>query len=99
MPKRETLESANTQHSWERSMIGIIGGTGLYQMDDLQEVQTREVTTPFGAPSSRLILGRLQGQSIAFLARHGIGHALLPSEINFRANIWALKSAGVRTVI
>jgi 5'-methylthioadenosine phosphorylase len=80
-------------------MIGIIGGTGLYQMDDLQEAQTREVSTPFGGPSSPLILGRLQGQPIAFLARHGIGHALLPSEINFRANIWALKSVGVRTII
>jgi len=80
-------------------MIGVIGGTGLYHMDELQEVQTREVSTPFGAPSSPLTLGVLRGRQVAFLARHGPGHELLPSEINFRANIWALKSIGVRTVI
>src|SRR6185312_7969282 len=72
-------------------MIGIIGGTGLYRMEALRVTQTREVTTPFGPPSSPIVLG--------VLGRHGLHHDLLPSEINFRANIWALKSVGARTVI
>jgi 5'-methylthioadenosine phosphorylase len=80
-------------------MIGIIGGTGLYRMEALQVTQAREVSTPFGPPSSPIVLGVLQGREVAFLARHGMHHDLLPGEINFRANIWALKSVGVRTVI
>lgn len=80
-------------------MIGIIGGTGLYRMDGLEVSETREVDTPFGHPSSPVMLGRLGGRGVAFLARHGLRHDLLPSEINFRANIWALKSVGVRTII
>ncbi len=80
-------------------MIGIIGGTGLYRMDALRVTQTREVTTPFGPPSSPVVLGVLGGREVAFLARHGLHHNLLPGEINFRANIWALKSVGARTVI
>ncbi len=80
-------------------MIGIIGGTGLYRMDGLVVTETREVDTPFGRPSSPLMLGRLGGHAIAFLARHGLQHDLLPSEINFRANIWALKAVGARTII
>jgi 5'-methylthioadenosine phosphorylase len=80
-------------------MIGIIGGTGLYRMEALRVTQTREVTTPFGPPSSPIVLGVLGGREVAFLARHGLHHDLLPSEINFRANIWALKSVGARTVI
>jgi 5'-methylthioadenosine phosphorylase len=80
-------------------MIGIIGGTGLYQMDELQVTQVREVTTPFGAPSAPIVLGMLQGRNVAFLARHGLHHDLLPSEINYRGNIWALKSLGVRTIL
>ena len=83
----------------ERRMIGIIGGTGLYRMDELQVLERLEVETPFGAPSSPLMLGMLGGRNVVFLARHGLGHELIPSEINFRANIWALKSVGVRTVI
>ncbi len=80
-------------------MIGIIGGTGLYRMEALRVTQTREVTTPFGPPSSPMVLGVLGGREVAFLARHGLHHDLLPSEINYRANIWALKSVGARTVI
>lgn len=80
-------------------MIGIIGGTGLYRMEALRVTQTREVTTPFGPPSSPIVLGELAGREVAFLARHGLHHDLLPSEINYRANIWALKSVGARTVI
>lgn len=80
-------------------MIGIIGGTGLYQMDELQVTEVREVTTPFGAPSAPIVLGMLQGRNVAFLARHGLNHDLLPSEVNYRGNIWALKSLGVRTLL
>ena len=80
-------------------MIGIIGGTGLYQMDELQVTEVREVTTPFGSPSAPIVLGMLQGRNVAFLARHGLNHDLLPSEVNYRGNIWALKSLGVRTLL
>jgi 5'-methylthioadenosine phosphorylase len=80
-------------------MIGIIGGTGLYRMEGLQVNETRQLDTPFGSPSAPVMLGQLNGKPVAFLARHGLQHHLLPSEINFRANIWALKSVGVRTLI
>jgi 5'-methylthioadenosine phosphorylase len=80
-------------------MIGIIGGTGLYAMPGLASVRAQEVPTPFGAPSSPLVHGTLGGRPVIFLARHGLQHQFLPGEINFRANIWALKSCGVRTVI
>ena len=80
-------------------MIGIIGGTGLYQMEELKALRTQELATPYGPPSAPLLTGTLRGRPVAFLARHGLRHELLPGEINFRANIWALKSLGVRTVI
>jgi 5'-methylthioadenosine phosphorylase len=80
-------------------LIGIVGGTGLYAMRGLGSLRAQEVQTPFGAPSGPLMLGALAGREVAFLARHGAGHRLLPAEINYRANIWALKSVGVRTVI
>jgi 5'-methylthioadenosine phosphorylase len=80
-------------------MIGIIGGTGLYRMEGLEVTRSSDIETPFGPPSGPVMLGRLAGRDIAFLPRHGLRHDLLPSEINFRANIWALKSVGVRTVI
>jgi 5'-methylthioadenosine phosphorylase len=80
-------------------LIGIVGGTGLYAMRGLGSLRAREVQTPFGAPSGPLMLGALAGREVAFLARHGAGHRLLPAEINYRANIWALKSVGVRTLI
>lgn len=80
-------------------MIGIIGGTGLYRMEGLEVTRSTEIDTPFGRPSGPVMLGRLGGRDIAFLPRHGLHHDLLPSEINFRANIWALKTVGVRTII
>jgi 5'-methylthioadenosine phosphorylase len=80
-------------------MIGIIGGTGLYAMRGFASPRAQQVHTPYGAPSGPLMRGTLAGREVAFLARHGEGHRLLPGEINFRANIWALKSVGVRTVI
>lgn len=79
--------------------IAVIGGSGLYIMPGLQNTQEIKIDTPFGDPSAPIIVGELEGQSIAFLARHGIGHRISPSEINFRANIFALKSLGVERVI
>ena len=79
--------------------FGVIGGTGLYQMDALEVTGEIEIETPFGKPSDALTLGRIHGMDVAFLPRHGRGHRILPSELNFRANIWALKKIGVETVI
>jgi 5'-methylthioadenosine phosphorylase len=81
------------------AVIGIIGGTGLYGMDSFEERESHAVATPFGDPSAPVRIGLLGGTRVAFLARHGEHHEFLPSEINFRANVWALKSLGVRTVI
>jgi 5'-methylthioadenosine phosphorylase len=80
-------------------MLGIIGGTGLYQIDGLAGLHEEVVDTPFGSPSAPITIGELHGQKIAFLPRHGSGHELLPSEINYRANIYALKSIGVTQVL
>lgn len=79
--------------------IGIIGGSGLYEMDGFEDVSERTVETPFGSPSDRIIAGRIGGRRVYFLPRHGVGHRLLPHEINHRANIWALRSLGVRWVV
>lgn len=79
--------------------LGVIGGTGLAHFPGLEEVREVLVHTPFGPPSSPLRVGRLEGVQIAFLARHGVGHRLLPTEINYRANIFALKSLGVEFVL
>jgi 5'-methylthioadenosine phosphorylase len=80
-------------------VIGVIGGSGLYQIDGLADVSWRRVETPFGSPSDELCFGRLGGTQIVFLPRHGRGHPIPPSEINFRANIDALKRAGVTDLV
>lgn len=82
-----------------QAKIGIIGGSGLYKMDALKDVQEIVLETPFGSPSDVLIAGTLDGVSVAFLARHGRNHHLTPSEIPFRANIYALKQLGVEYII
>jgi 5'-methylthioadenosine phosphorylase len=79
--------------------IGIIGGSGLYKMEALENIQEIQLDTPFGSPSDALISGTLQGTPVVFLARHGRGHHLLPTEIPFRANIHALKQLGVKYII
>ncbi len=79
--------------------IGIIGGSGLYKMEALKNVKEVTLDTPFGAPSDALIIGELDGTSVAFLARHGRNHSLSPSEVPFRANVYALKSLGVEYII
>src|SRR5215470_129655 len=83
----------------EKAQIGIIGGSGLYQMDGLTDVREIGVETPFGKPSDNFILGTLEGARVAFLARHGRGHRLMPSELPFRANIYAMKLLGVEWII
>lgn len=79
--------------------IGVIGGSGLYQMPQLEDVVRREVSTPYGAPSGPITIGRLNGVRVAFVPRHGPGHIYLPSEVPYRANIYALKTLGVEHVI
>ncbi|MBI4667492.1 MAG: S-methyl-5'-thioadenosine phosphorylase [Nitrospinae bacterium] len=79
--------------------IGIIGGSGLYEMEGLLNVKSVKVPTPFGDPSDEIVTGTLDGVEMAFLPRHGRGHRILPSELNFRANIWAMKKLGVERII
>jgi 5'-methylthioadenosine phosphorylase len=79
--------------------IGVIGGSGLYDMAELTDREERRVETPFGEPSGPYVLGTLRGRRVAFLARHGAGHRLLPSELNFRANIYGFKTLGVEWIL
>lgn len=79
--------------------LGIIGGSGLYQMNDLKVLDRLTIQTPFGEPSDELVIGEIMGVRVAFLPRHGVGHRIPPSEINFRANIFSLKKLGVKKVI
>ena len=79
--------------------IGIIGGSGLYNLEGISNVEKIEVTTPFGKPSGMLVTGKILGKDIVFIARHGEGHLILPSEINYCANIYALKTLGVRMIL
>jgi 5'-methylthioadenosine phosphorylase len=81
------------------AQIGIIGGSGLYQMEGLSGIVERELETPFGPPSGKYLLGTLEGKRVAFLARHGTGHRILPGELNFRANIFGMKLLGVEFII
>jgi 5'-methylthioadenosine phosphorylase len=87
MPKTETVK------------LAVIGGSGLYNIEALTAVKEYSIKTPFGDPSDAIVVGTLAGQRIAFLARHGRGHRLLPAEVNSRANIWALKSMGVERIL
>ena len=82
-----------------RAAVGVIGGSGLYKMEGLTGIERVSVRTPFGDPSDDLIVGTLDGVKVAFLPRHGVGHRIMPTEINFQANIYALKSLGVGAVI
>jgi 5'-methylthioadenosine phosphorylase len=79
--------------------IGIIGGSGLYDMGELVDREERALETPFGAPSAPYLIGTLRGRRVAFLARHGAGHRIMPSELNFRANIYGLKLLGVERIL
>ena len=79
--------------------IGIIGGSGLYQMPELKEIEEVRVETPFGTPSDAFIVGTLEGVRVAFLPRHGRGHRFTPSELPFRANIYGMKMLGVERIL
>jgi 5'-methylthioadenosine phosphorylase len=79
--------------------LGIIGGSGLYDFPGLKSVEVFEMDTPYGKPSSAIVTGELVGQRVAFLARHGVGHVYTPTEVNYRANIYALKMLGVQQII
>ncbi len=83
----------------DKSSIGIIGGTGLYQIEGFEDAQWVRVQSPFGEPSDDLLIGNLQGYRVVFLPRHGRGHRVSPSEVNYRANIDALKRAGVDRIL
>src|SRR6266513_941540 len=83
----------------QQAEIGIIGGSGLYAMPGLTETREVRLSTPFGDPSDAYIVGKLEGRDVAFLARHGRGHRILPTELNFRANIHGFKQLGVDRLI
>jgi 5'-methylthioadenosine phosphorylase len=82
-----------------KPMIGIIGGSGLYSMPGFEAMEERTIQTPWGAPSDAYCIGNLEGKPVAFLSRHGRGHRISPSELNFRANIWGMKSLGVERIL
>src|ERR1700704_1884867 len=94
--KRKKSKSAKTD---ARAAIGIIGGSGLYEMNGLTDTREIRVKTPFGDPSDAIVLGTLEGKRVVFLARHGRGHRITPGEINYRANIYAMKLLGVERLI
>jgi 5'-methylthioadenosine phosphorylase len=96
---KKTAKSKGIPASSSMASIGIIGGSGLYSMGGLTDTREIRVKTPFGDPSEAIVLGMLEGNRVAFLARHGRGHRILPSEINFRANIYAMKQLGVERII
>ncbi len=98
MAKHRRARTARLR-SKDEVRIGIIGGSGLYSMPGLADVREHRLKTPFGEPSDALVVGTLEGKRVAFLARHGRGHRLLPSEINFRANIYAMKLLGAERII
>jgi len=83
----------------KKTFVGIIGGSGLYDMEGLTDVREERVETPFGSPSDALVVGKLGGTPVAFLPRHGRGHRFLPSEVNYRANIYALKLLGASHIV
>ncbi len=83
----------------DKPILAVIGGSGLYAIQGLEDAQENVIDTPFGQPSAPIVTGRLEGKPVAFLARHGVGHTILPQEVNSRANIWALKSLGAERVL
>src|SRR5277367_6995308 len=93
------LRESAAECGLQEAEIGIIGGSGLYSMSGLTNTREQRITTPFGNPSDAFMLGNLAGRRVAFLSRHGRGHLLLPSELNFRANIFAMKMLGVERIL
>jgi 5'-methylthioadenosine phosphorylase len=99
MPSRKKAKGQTARTKAPAAEIGVIGGSGLYSMTGLTNAREIRVKTPFGDPSDALVLGTLEGKRVAFLARHGRGHRILPSELNFRANIYAMKLLGVQRIL
>jgi 5'-methylthioadenosine phosphorylase len=97
--QRKASARAKKSSDKRQATIGIIGGSGLYQMPGLVSPREVKIRTPFGEPSEALVLGTLEGREVAFLARHGRGHRILPGEINYRANIYAMKLLGVERIV
>src|SRR6185312_6735956 len=91
--------SAHPHTSVQTPVIGIIGGSGIYEIDGLTDTRWERITTPFGDPSDELFCGELNGQRVVFLPRHGRGHKRAPTDLNYRANICALKMMGVTEII
>jgi 5'-methylthioadenosine phosphorylase len=91
--------STEKQKGLPQAEIGILGGTGLYEIDGITNLEERILDTPFGPPSDSFMIGDLEGKNVAFLARHGRGHRLIPSEINYRANIYGFKMLGVQRIV
>src|SRR5271165_3900445 len=95
----EKAKQAKSAKEDGKPTIAIIGGSGLYEMSGLTDTKEVRVKTPFGDPSEVFVVGTLEGKRVVFLARHGRGHRILPGEINYRANIYALKTLGVERII
>src|ERR1700694_2736853 len=98
MAANKAMKSKNAK-TGAKAVIGIIGGSGLYSINGLMDTREIRVKTPFGDPSDAIVIGTLEGKRVAVLARHGRGHRILPSEINYRANIYAMKFLGVERII
>ncbi len=99
MTKAEKFKGKRPRDKGPVAEIGVIGGSGLYSMSGLTNTREIRVKTPFGEPSDAIVAGTLEGKGVAFLSRHGRGHRLMPSELNFRANIYAMKLLGVQRII
>ena len=93
------MASDALQDTLQQARVGVIGGSGLYGIEGLEEIKEISVETPFGTPSDAFRIGRLNGVEVVFLARHGRAHHLLPTEVPYRANVWAMRSLGVRWLV
>ncbi|WP_269622370.1 S-methyl-5'-thioadenosine phosphorylase [Prochlorococcus marinus] len=93
------IEQANQPSFLENAKLGVLGGSGLYSIENLKDVKELEIETPYGKPSDNLRLGNLEGMEVVFLARHGRHHTFTPTEVPYRANIWALRSLNVRWIL
>jgi 5'-methylthioadenosine phosphorylase len=94
------MQGKQGEENWmAEATIGVIGGSGLYEIEGFTDLEEHSISTPFGSPSDPVVVGNLGGKRVAFLPRHGRGHRILPSEVNVRANIYALKSLGVERII
>src|ERR1700739_3900835 len=99
MPSLKKAKGKSAREKTCAAEVGVIGGSGLYSMSGLTNTREVRVKTPFGDPSDAFVIGTVEGKRVAFLARHGRGHRILPTELNFRANIYAMKLLGVERIL